>query len=196
MSTSTRINLLDWRQARRDARKEQFLRLLLLAGTASALLVGFGWFLANGAKATQQQRNEYLKQQIAETDLKITEIQDLEKTKASLLARMRVIESLQASRTATVHFFDEIINTLPEGVSLNSLEQSGNNVTLTGTAESTGRISTYLKNLDGSYWFENPKLVEIKTYEKDQQRKAEFKLTVTNLTSAVNKDEDDAGGAQ
>lgn len=179
----TRINLLDWRQARRDKRKEQFLRLLGLAAAASALLVAFGLFLASGAVDHQKSRNEYLRQQIAETDLKITEIQDLEKTRANLLARMRVIESLQASRTATVHFFDEVVNSLPDGVSISSLKQSSGTVTLTGVAESTGRISTYLKNLDASPWFADPKLVEIKTFERDKQRKAEFTLQVKNLTT-------------
>lgn len=184
----TRINLLDWRQARRDLRKQQFLRLLGLSATVSALLVFFIVFLASGAVDHQKLRNEYLKQQITETDEKITEIKNLEKTRANLLARMQVIEALQASRTATVHFFDEIVNTLPDGVSLTSLKQTGGNVTLSGVAESTGRISTYLKNLDATPWFTNPKLVEIKTFEKDRQRKAEFTLQVTNLTTAVNKD--------
>lgn len=188
----TRINLLDWRQARRDQRKEQFVRLLGLAAAASALLVFFIVYLASGAVDHQRARNEYLRQQITETEQKITEIQDLEKTKANLLARMRVIESLQASRTATVHFFDEIVNTLPEGVNLTALKQSGGSVTLSGIAESTGRISTYLKNLDASQWFSNPKLVEIKTFEKDKQRKAEFTLQVQNLTLAVNKNPDEA----
>lgn len=198
----TRINLLDWRQARRDQRKEQFLRLLGLAAVASALLVAFGIFMASGSVDYQKSRNEYLRQQIAETDLKITEIQDLEKTKANLLARMRVIESLQASRTATVYFFDEIVNTLPEGVSINSLKQESGKVTITGVAESTGRISTYLKNFDASSWFAEPRLVEIKTFEKDKQRKAEFTLEVKNLTAkklaadAVAANPDGAGSTE
>lgn len=188
----TRINLLDWRQARRDLRRQQFLRLLGLGAAASALLVFFIVYLASDAVDHQRARNEYLRQQIAETDQKITEIQDLEKTKANLLARMRVIESLQASRTATVHFFDEIVSTLPEGVNITSLKQTGGSVTLSGVAESTGRISTYLKNFDASQWFANPKLIEIKTFEKDKQRKAEFTLQVQNLTLATNKNPDEA----
>lgn len=187
----TRINLLDWRQARRDLRKQQFLRLLGLAATASALLVLFIMFLASGAVDAQTARNEYLKAQIAETDLKITEIRDLEKTRANLLARMRVIEALQANRTATVHFFDEVVSTLPEGVSITSLKQTGDRVSIAGTAESTGRISTYLKNLDVSIWFDEPRLIEIKTFEKDRQRKAEFTLEVKNLTTAMNKEQTD-----
>ena len=179
-----RINLLDWRQARRDLRKKQFLTLLGLGAAVAASLVLFGYFVANQAVEHQEARNAYLRAQIAETEQKITEIQDLERTRANLLARMRVIEELQASRSATVHFFDEIVNTLPEGVSISSIKQAGPNVTIAGVAESTGRISTYLKNLDASTWFAGPRLVEIKTFERDKQRKAEFTLQVKNLTKA------------
>jgi type IV pilus assembly protein PilN len=179
-----RINLLDWRQARRDLRKKQFLILLGLGAAIAGSIVFFGYFVASQAVEHQRARNDYLRAQIAETERKITEIQDLEKTRANLLARMHVIEELQASRSATVHFFDEIINTLPEGVSLNSLKQGGGGVTVTATAESTGRISTYLKNIDASTWFANPRLIEIRTYERDRQRKADFVMTFSNLTKA------------
>ena len=179
-----RINLLDWRQARRDLRKKQFLTLLGLGALVAGSLVGFGYFIATEAVDHQRARNDYLRAQIAETEQKITEIQDLERTRANLLARMRVIEELQASRSATVHFFDEIINTLPEGVSITSVHQAGGGVTITGVAESTGRISTYLKNIDASTWFASPRLIEIRTYERDRQRKADFVMTFTNLTKA------------
>ena len=187
---STRINLLDWRQALRDQRRKQFLSLLGLGAVASAALVILGLLVATEAVDHQRERNEYLKQQIAETEKKIKEIQDLEKTKASLLARMRVIEQLQASRTATVHFFDEIVNTLPEGITLTGIKQNGGSVTIDGIAESNGRVSTYMKNLEASQWFAEPKLVVIATSEKDKQRKSTFTLEVKNLTKASSKDQD------
>ena len=187
---STRINLLDWRQALRDRRRKQFLTLLGLGAVVSAVLVILGFLIATEAVAHQRERNEYLKQQIAETEKKIKEIQDLEKTKASLLARMRVIEQLQASRTATVHFFDEIVNTLPEGITLTGIKQNAGSVTIDGIAESNGRVSTYMKNLESSQWFAEPKLVVIATSEKDKQRKSTFTLQVKNLTKAINKGKD------
>lgn len=188
---ATQINLLDWRQAKRDRLKQQFFVLLGVGAALAAALVLLGYLSALQAIDHQKQRNEYLKQQIAEADQKIKEIQDLEKTKANLLARMRVIEELQASRTATVHFFDEIVNTLPDGVSITSLKQQGASVTIDGIAESNGRVSTYMKNLEASQWFADPKLVVIKTTEKDKQRKSEFTLQVKNLTRAAKKGEED-----
>jgi type IV pilus assembly protein PilN len=179
---STRINLLDWRAERRAKRKQQFTAMLGLAFVASAALVGLGYFALDEAIDGQNQRNQFLTQQIADLDLKIKEIQDLEKTRQNLLSRMKVIEQLQQSRSATVHFFDEIVNTIPDGIYLTSVKQNGQNITIDGIAESSGRISAYLKNLDSSPWFKDPRLVVIKTAEKNKQRNSEFQLQVTNLT--------------
>lgn len=180
----TKINLLDWRAAKREQRKRQFVVLLAAGAVVGALIFLAGLFVLDSEISNQDDRNTYLKQQITEVDQKIKEIQDLEKTKNNLLARMQVIEELQASRSATVHFFDEIVNTLPEGVNLTSIKQAGSDVTIEGVAESNGRVSTYMKNLDASPWFKDPKLIVIKTSDKSNLRKSEFTLQVKNLTKA------------
>jgi len=185
---SVKINLLDWRQALRDARKKQFVSLMGLASVASAGLVILGILVVSEAIDHQGARNDYLKQQIAETEKKIKEIEDLERTKASLLARMRVIEQLQASRSATVHFFDEMVNTLPDGITLNAIKQVGTNVNIDGVADSNGRVSTYMKNFEASEWFADPRLIVIATNTRDKQPKGAFTLQVKNLTQATAKE--------
>jgi type IV pilus assembly protein PilN len=180
----TRINLLDWRNERRERRKRQFMALMITGVALGAVIFGTAWFLIDAQISNQEDRNDYLKQQITEVDQKIKEIQELEKVKANLLARMQVIEELQASRSATVHFFDEIVNTLPEGVNLTMIKQSGSSVQIDGIAESNGRVSTYMKNLEASPWFENPQLVVIKTAGASL-RKSSFTLRVKNLTKAT-----------
>lgn len=181
-----RINLLDWRAERRERRKKQFQLLLVAAAVAGAGVSFLLYQWADGALQHQQARNDYLQRQIAEIDQKIKEIQDLERTRDNLLARMRVIESLQANRSATVHFFDEIVNTLPEGVTLTSLRQQGQQVTIEGVADSNGRVSAYMKNLDASPWFEDPRLIVIRTTEAQGRRRAsEFTLQVRSRTQAA-----------
>lgn len=181
----TKINLLDWRAQRREQIKQRFIAMMGVAVAVAAVVFGATYLMMKNAIDLQNDRNEYLKQQIADVDQKIKEIQELEKVKNNLLARMRVIEELQASRSATVHFFDEIVNTLPEGVTLTSIKQAGNQVTVEGAAESNGRVSTYMKNLEASAWFDNPKLVVIKTTETGASRRSNFTLQVTNLTKAT-----------
>jgi type IV pilus assembly protein PilN len=172
---TTHINLRDWRQERRKKRKERFAASMGLGVLVAAVVVGIAYMAVDSQLNNQNARNTYLRQQIKE-------IQELERVRSNLLARMRVIESLQASRSAGVHFFDEIVNTLPEGVNITSLKQAGPMVTIDGVADSNGRISTYMKNLDASIWFENPRLVVIKSNEKDRRRKSEFQLQVKTLT--------------
>lgn len=180
----TNINLLDWRAERRARRLEQFRNFMVLGLITAVAVVGLGYFAMTSAIANQEERNNYLKQQIAEIDQKIKEIEDLERTKQNLLARMRVIEELQSSRSATVHFFDELVNTIPDGITLTSLKQVGDTVTIEGIAESNGRISSYIKSFEGSQWFTDPKLVVIRTSEKERQREGQFTLRVKNLTKA------------
>ena len=184
-----KINLLDWRAARREKRRQQFLVMFGIGLAAAIATVALGYTLMTAEVSYQQQRNEYLRQQIAEIDQKIKEIEELEKVKQNLLARMRVIEELQSSRSATVHFFDEIVNTLPEGITLTLIKQAGDVVNIEGLAESNGRVSTYIKNLEASPWFDDPKLIVIKTSEKNKLRESAFTLQVKNLTKASQEEE-------
>lgn len=180
----TKINLLDWRAKRREQRRQRFIAMMVAGAITGVLVFGIGYLLMSNALGRQADRNEYLRQQIVEVDQKIREIEELDKVKNNLLARMAVIEELQASRAATVHFFDELVNTLPEGVTLTAIKQTGSTVTIDGAAESNGRVSTYMKNLDASLWFDDPKLVVIKTSEVGNVRSSNFTLRVKNLTKA------------
>jgi len=177
-----KINLLDWRTERRKQRQQQFIVLLALGALLAGAGVGAVTYGVSDAIDYQKRRNEFLHQQIAEMEKKIAEIDELEKVRNNLLARMKVIEELQASRAAMVHFFDEAINTLPEGVYLRSLKQAGTQVTIDGVAESNSRVSNYMKNIEASKWFADPRLVVIKTSEENRRRQSEFQLQFKNLT--------------
>jgi type IV pilus assembly protein PilN len=179
---AVKINLLDWRTELSTLRKNQFFAMLGTGAAIAVVGVGIVWYGVTGAIEHQQERNRFLQAQIAEMDKKIKEIEELEKVKANLLARMKVIEQLQASRAAMVHFFDEILNTLPEGVYLKSLKQNGASVTIDGVAESNNRVSAYMKNIESSRWFAEPKLVVINTKDVNKRRRSEFQLQFKNLT--------------
>ncbi len=173
------INLLDWRAARRERRKQQFTVAAGMTAAAAAAIVGIGWLAVTTALNQQIERNNFLRGQIAEMDRQIKEIQELENTKANLIARMEVIQQLQKDRSDIVHFFDEMVNILPDGVYLTSVKQQGNKITLDGVAESNGRISTYLKSLDASEWFSDPRLVVIKAQQDKFRRLSNFTLSAT-----------------
>lgn len=178
-SPAIRINLLDWRAAEREAKRKRFLTQLVGAALATILLVGIlPVMYYNHLIADQQARNAYLQTQITAADAQLTEIRALKKTRDDLINRMKIIADLQRSRSAIVHYFDQLVATLPEGLYLTELTQKGNTTTLDGVAESNARVSEYMTNLDASPWFANPRLIVIKRDDSGPARRADFTLEV------------------
>ena len=99
---------------------------------------------------------------IAEVDKKIKEIRELEKEKERLLSRIRAIEELQGNRPLIVRFFDELVHSLPDGVTLLEVKQEGKKITVNGLAQSNARVSSFMRNLDSSVWLTEASLKVIK----------------------------------
>ncbi|MDA8350387.1 MAG: PilN domain-containing protein [Pseudomonadota bacterium] len=153
-----RINLLPWREAERKERKLAFLIALATAAIA-ALVVAFGVRLVyTGLIGAQVRRNELLQAQIQVLNHQIGEINSLEKTKRKFLARMRIIEQLQRSRPQIVHIFDQIVRTVPPGLYLTEVTQKGAQIQFKGVAQSSTRVSDFMRNIDHSHWLANAEL--------------------------------------
>jgi len=188
-----RINLLPHREVRRKHQQQQF--FVLLGGV---VVIGAAvWFVVHSFLdeqfETQQGRNKYLQDEIVKLDKQIAEIQKLKDQTAALLARKRVVETLQSNRSEVVHLLDQLVRQLPDGVYLKSVKQTGSRVTITGLTQSQARVSTLMRNLESSPQLESPGLVEIKAVQQGGQRANEFIMNI-NITRA--KVEDDAKKAQ
>ncbi|HET7921726.1 MAG TPA: PilN domain-containing protein [Gammaproteobacteria bacterium] len=153
-----RINLLPWREERRKQRQQAFNMLLGVVVGIAALVVLSMYGLASAAISGQEARNAYLKQQIDGLDKEIAQIKELQDTKQQLLARMQIIEELQQARPTEVHVFDQLVKTLPPGVYLTHVVQRGDGLTMNGIAESSARVSAYMRNIDDSMWLGDPNL--------------------------------------
>ncbi len=187
------INLLPWREGLRKERQKQF----MVAAAAGAVL-GLGLTLIMSWTMSrfidhQIARNGYLHEQIAIVDQQIEEISDLEAKKERLLARMEIIEQLQRSRPEVVHLVDELVRTVPEGVYLSSLSQSGMRLELDGVAQSNTRVSTYMRNIDSSEWMTAPDLNVIKTKQEGRFRNSDFKLFANQVTRTGRDDAEHIG---
>lgn len=184
-----RINLLPHREEKRKARRQQFYALAGLCLVLAGVIWFFGFTVINGYLSAQEDKNEFLKKEIAVLDRDIEEIKKLREQTDALMARKRVIESLQANRAEIVHLFNELARQIPVGVYLRSVKQSGQAISLNGYAQSQTRVSTLMHNLDDSPLLEKPELIEIKSAIVDRRRLSEFSLTVqfTRQTAEADK---------
>jgi type IV pilus assembly protein PilN len=142
------------------------------------VVVGAGYLYVAGLISTQEERNAFLKSEIAKLDKEIAEIKKLKDEIAALLARKQIIETLQADRAQTVHLLDQLVRQMPEGVYLRSVRQRGLGVNLLGYAQSNARVSTLMRNIESSPWLADPKLVEIKASTVNKKRLSEFNMNL------------------
>jgi type IV pilus assembly protein PilN len=194
-----KINLLPWRLERRKLRQKEFYGMLGAAAVAAVLFAFIVIKYFDHLIETQNQRNGLLTSEIAQLDAKIKEIEELDRKKAQLLARKAVIEQLQASRSQMVHLFDELVRTIPDGVRLNAIKQTGDILTLDGVAQSNARVSSYMRSLESSGWITNPDLSIIEAKGGDKSMPFAFALRVKLIKPKNEGDSSDeadlAGGA-
>jgi type IV pilus assembly protein PilN len=176
-----RINLLPHRELRRRRQQKQF---FITLGGVIALAAAI-WLLVHTTLTNtyedQLGRNKYLQNEIVKLDKEIEDIKKLREMTASLLARKKVVETLQTNRSEVVYLLDELPRQLPDGIYLKGIKQQGALVTINGYTQSQARVSTLMRNLEGSPYLENANLVEIKAVTQPGSRVNEFTLNV-NIT--------------
>jgi len=174
-----RVNLLPWREADRKRRRQEFIFSIVAAIGSAALVTLAGRGLMSSAISHQEARNQALQTQIEALEKQIEEINGLEKQKQALIARMEIIETLQRSRPEIVHVFDELVRVLPEGVYLTYLKQSGPRIEMRGVAQSSTRVSTFMRNIDSTEWLADPSLQVVETKGREAGSGAQFTLFAT-----------------
>jgi type IV pilus assembly protein PilN len=179
-----RVNLLPHREIRRKQQQQQF---FIMLGVVVAIGAGI-WFVVHAYLDdqfdNQKNRNKYLQTEIDKLDKQIAEIQKLKDQTAALLARKRVVETLQGTRSEVVFLLDQLVRQLPEGVYLKAIKQTGVKVMINGFTQSQARVSTLMRNLESSPHLEQPSLVEIRSAQVGAQRLNEFTMNI-NIRRSV-----------
>lgn len=190
-----KINLLPWREELRKERQQEFYATVGLFVVLTLCAWGGVHFYNTQRIDYQQSRNDILDTEIVKLDKKIEEIKRLEKEKQRLKARIEAIEQLQGNRPLIVRLFDEMVTSLPDGVSLVSVTQKGKAVTINGVAQSNARVSSFMRKLEESDWLGDPQLQIIEAKDDQGQRVSNFTMRFNQVIPGASEDgeeEDDA----
>jgi type IV pilus assembly protein PilN len=157
------INLLPHREEKRRRRKQAFFVALGLAAAGGLLIAGLWYLVLMEMISAQQSRNDFLQTEIHRLEVQIKDIASLKAEIEGLKARQKVVEDFQIDRNMPVHLLNELVRQTPEGVYLTSMRQDGQNVVVSGLAQTNERVSEFLRHTAyDSPWLEKPELVEIK----------------------------------
>jgi type IV pilus assembly protein PilN len=172
------INLLPWREERRQELKKEFLvtvGLVLALGVGMVLLADR---VVDSQIQNQKARNQYLVENIKVLDEQVAEIRELQKKRNQLLDRMRVIQELQGNRPIIVRVLDQLVRTVPDGVFYTNLQTRDKVISINGIAESNNRVSSLMRRLDSSDWLANPNLDAVRSAPTYGDQANTFNLTV------------------
>jgi type IV pilus assembly protein PilN len=185
-----RINLLPWREQQRKERKLAFFVALGGAAVAAVVVAFAAYLLFNSMISSQEDRNNRLRTEIKVVDRQIEQINDLEQQKQRFISRMQIIEKLQRSRSEVVHLFDEVTKTMPDGTYLTSFIQDNRKLKFEGVAQSSTRVSTFMRNISASQWMKDPEL-EVVESKAGSTVGNSFVLDATQVSTSG--EDDDAG---
>lgn len=177
-----KINLLPWREEKREEKKKEFLNVMVGVLLMAGLIVGGVDRFYNGAIGEQSERNNFLTEKIKVLEGRIAEINQLQQTRNELLARMEVIQNLQGNRPIIVRLFDELARQLAPRIFFTDLRLVGKELSIQGIAESNNRISSQLRNLSESNWFDKPNVTAISADPKFGPQASQFSLSVQQST--------------
>jgi type IV pilus assembly protein PilN len=186
------INLLPWREARREERKRAFLSVLGLVAAVAVVTILLADRAVNTQIDNQNARNDYITANIRELDKQVEEIKDLQRKRNQLIERMRVIQELQGNRPIIVRVLDQLVRTVPDGVFYTRVSAKGQEISIDGVAESNNRVSSLMRRLDASDWLKDPNLDKVSAAPAFGDQANTFLLTVK--VDLPEKDAEAGGG--
>lgn len=153
-----RVNLLPWRQRRRDRQRRAFLAQLGIVFAGSGCLVILASVLLDTRIASQDARNRFLRSSLGELERQADATEVVRRRTDETLERLRALSDLRHDRTGTVRILEELARTVTPGVHYTSLAKRGTHITAFGIARSNNAVSALMRSLEASERFEAPRL--------------------------------------
>ena len=189
------VNLLPWREQRRQQQKQQYIVVLAFVAIMTGLLFWFIGQIIDTQISNQNSRNQYLQTQITALESQIAEIKRIKESKSAIEQRMALIEQLQSSRNLAPQVLDELARIVPQGVSFKSLQRTGSSLQVRGTSESNNRLAEFMRQLETSKVFTSGELSSIVADTSATDAVSEFTLTFSiSEQVAMEKEQQERGG--
>ncbi len=179
------INLLPWREQKRQAlKKDYFYRLIMVALVAMLLLLLVRLFFQSVINA-QENRNSYLK---AQTDIlkPQTKIYDaLIKAEKDNLTKIDVLDKLNKQRDDAPKILAILVSAMPTGAYLLNISFTPTTMTLIGVTNSSKEITEFMNALGKVTLFRDAKISDLITSSQNGNVRQQFKITLTIVPEPI-----------
>ena len=150
-----KINLLPWREERRNQRKNEFKLICIGVVVLGALMVGLTWMFFDNKLNDQFQANQLITSTNQNLDQQLKALEGLQERRQAIVERMNLIQGLQGKRPISVRLLDELVRVSPSQMYITKFSRTGDKFTVEGRAESPNTVAEFLRGLENSQWYRN-----------------------------------------
>lgn len=150
-----KINLLPWREERREQRKKEFITICIAVALLAIATVLASWFFLNQKLNDQEQANQLVVSTNQNLDTQLKTLEGLQERRKAVIDRMKLIQGLEGQRPVTVRLLDEVVRVVPASMYITKFSRSGDKFTIEGKAESPNSVADLLRGLEASEWYRN-----------------------------------------
>ena len=136
-----------------------------------------------------EEKNSSLKKELAVLEEKTKEVKNIENIKNELSEKLSVITILKKNKLGPVKLLDDLNISMPEKVWIESVEESNNNILITGKSLDDQSLSKFMKLLEKSPYFTNVDLQYSKQFFMEDVKIKDFEIK-SKISYAGSKAED------
>ncbi|MBA2648136.1 MAG: PilN domain-containing protein [Legionella sp.] len=156
-----KINLFPWRELKRQENNKKFMLCCLASLIIAIILLIAMHVCLNHYKSYQIERNRLLQKEITVLNLRLAKFKPLKKLKTKVHSGLILLQELQFSRILMTHLLDELVQVLPEGVTITQLEKQKKTFFLKAVAKSPSAMTSVMRNIERSDWLFEPNIAEV-----------------------------------
>jgi type IV pilus assembly protein PilN len=189
------INLLPWREVRRE-RRTRHIQLLLVSMLILGTGLGFGVarYYQAGLDA-QTQRNDYIREQTRVLERDIDQVDEYEIRVSQLNEQLALFQALQHERVQTVRLFNAVAQSVVPGVVYQYLGRDRKAVSVTARAGTDRQVSEQLRRIALAPALGVPVLSEVENAAGDDAVGRQFRFVVEQHGGAARTESSAEGKA-
>jgi type IV pilus assembly protein PilN len=155
-----RINLLPVKEAQRAFDRRQQISVALLGLLVAILVMIVPYIVQTHKRNGLEQEINQLKAELSKLSQQTAEVRDLDKKRAELQAKLKVIDNLKQKRTGPLRILEDLSVATPEKLWLVEFSDVNGMATMTGLALDNQTIAVFMRQLQASKYFFDVDLVE------------------------------------
>lgn len=172
-----KVNLLPVKRKKKSKPVPTFVITMVVMTIVVSIAMAYLVFFFNSRLSAKKALFADNEKKIAELKEKIKAVENFEQLNKTFQQKNDIIEQLSRNKSVPVKLLDEISALLPDGVWLNRLSISGENINIEGSGFTNSDIVSYVDNLKNSKIFADVYLQESKSATIEKIPLYTFRLT-------------------